>query len=346
MLVRDLCLLHGRKGMACAIAAFAPAQPEFLPDLERLKGAGTALYVPQRVFGKFGRVKHFRGAYADFRPDAVFAHSVLPGLYGKLALPLGSERPRFATVLHSASNDDFDDWYLSLIERFTRRRAHRIIAVSEEGAGNYRRRFGHRLPVGIIPNGIDIERFRSVDRNEARRRLGIADGMKIILQVGRISKVKQQDLSVRALSGLLRTGGAELWLAGPKEDEEYLASILEQVRREGLEGRVKFLGSRPDVPELLAASDLYLMPSTAEAHSVALLEALASGVPAVLSDIAAFAAYRGWPGVETIPVGSANALREKSERLLAAGRHEREMTKYSIEATAGRYGTAASEGGL
>jgi hypothetical protein len=61
----------------------------------------------------------------------------------------------------------------------------------------------------------------------------------------------------------------------------------------GLQENVKFLGPRSDIFDLLAISDVFLMPSSAEAHSIAMLEALATGIPVVASDIPAFRTFSG-----------------------------------------------------
>ena len=336
-LVRDLCLLHSAQGAKCAIAAVGPMKTEFEADSQRLAASGTELYFPSYNLGKMGRIGYFRKAIASFGPDAIYAHSVLPSLYGRLAVPLFGDRPKFMTVLHSASNDDFAGTYLTAAEHLLRWRADQVIAVSKLGAQNYIRRFGASVPVEVVPNGIDIAKFREADRDMARARFGVAPGKRIVLQVGRLSEVKQQDLSIRALSGYLKSHDAELWLAGLTEDPQYETMLRALVVEEGLKGKVKFLGSRSDVPELLAAADLYLMPSKAEAHSIAVLEALASGIPIVLSDIPAFDDFRGMEGVEFLPRNDVELSLSKSVGQLAFLRHSRSMDSYALSRTAERY---------
>ncbi|MFP3534130.1 glycosyltransferase, partial [Burkholderia sp. SIMBA_042] len=80
----------------------------------------------------------------------------------------------------------------------------------------------------------------------------------------------------------------ELWLAGLTEDPSYGDALQRLVEQHGLSGKVRFLGSRPDIPALLSAADVYVMPSQREAHSVAMIEALANGVPIVASTIPVF----------------------------------------------------------
>lgn len=337
-LVRDLCLAHGRKGIECAVAAFAPARAEYLADAKQLKQAGTKLYFPLSVLAKASRIRHFREVYADFVPDAVFAHSVLPSFYGRLALPLLSRRkPLFTTVLHAASNDDFKGTYFTILEWFTKWRSDRIVAVSQQGADNYIRRFGKRPPVTVIANGIDVEQFRSVDRAAARTRLGLSEGRRMILQVGRLCRVKQQHLSILAFSAIASTEEVELWLAGLTEQQEYESLLHELVRKHGLEERVKFLGSRADVPELLAAADLYLMPSLAESQGIALLEAIASGVPAVVSAIPAFDIYRGRDDIEVVDVADLENFSRAISKHRKRATERSDLERFSIKRAAESY---------
>lgn len=344
-LVRDLCLIHTQQGFATAIASFAPPPQSFLSDADMMTSRGVSLFFPPSALSRAGRIRHYRNAYKSFKPDIVFAHSVLPSFYGRLALPLRKDRrPRFITVLHDASNDDFANGYLRMIELATRWRSDKIVAVSTQGAGNYRRRFGSCPPVEVISNGIYIGRFKNADRQAARRMLGLTEhSPKIILQVGRLSSVKQQDLSVRALSGLLARGKAQLWLAGLTEEPGYEHALRQAVVDLNLQDAVRFLGSRTDVPELLAAADLYVMPSRAEAHSIAILEALASGIPVIASDIPSFQMCRAFPGTHMIGIDDQAGFAKAAEDSLDMPRHDRDLSAYAIGRTAEAYISAKAE---
>jgi glycosyltransferase involved in cell wall biosynthesis len=101
---------------------------------------------------------------------------------------------------------------------------------------------------------------------------------------------------------------------------------------------VRILGSRKDVPELLAAADLYLMPSTIEAHSVALIEAMASGVPMVVSDIPSSAYAASFPGLTLVGVNDAAGLAKAAHDFLTVGkRYDRALDAYDIAETERRY---------
>jgi L-malate glycosyltransferase len=89
---------------------------------------------------------------------------------------------------------------------------------------------------------------------------------------------------------------------------------------------------------LLAAADVYLMPSPMEAHSIALIEALASGVPVVASNIPAFAYASAFPGVALVGMDDGAALAKATRDFLVAGtRHERNLDAYDIAETERQY---------
>ncbi|EJU08910.1 group 1 glycosyl transferase [Sphingomonas sp. LH128] len=337
ILVRDLCLMHQAEGVNCAIASFEPCEPHFLDEERWLANAGVKLFFPPKRLTKYERVAHFKRVFSIFGPSVILAHSVLPSFYGRMALPFIKAHGRFITVLHSANNDDISTAPAVIAERVLRFRQNAVVAVSEEGQQNYMRRFGDRIPVELIQNGISLSRFRSIDRPTARRKFGLGEGNKLFLQVGRIDDVKQQHVSLRGLAGLLRQGGAELWFAGLTEDANYEADLRELALQEGVLRSVRFLGSRDDVPELLAAADLYLMPSRAESQGIALLEALASGVPTIASEIPAFKFAGKMPGVALVGLGDWEAIGAQSGSLIKLGRFHRDLDQYEINITARKY---------
>lgn len=343
-LVADLCHRHNSAGHKIAVASLEPTDPRFQTTVSELMSNGIEIHTPARRLTKAGRIAHFRSSIREAEADIVFAHSVLPSLYGRLSLPVFAKSPKFVTVLHSASNDDFADPYLRLLERFLRRRANYVVAVSDQGAKSYRNRFGNSPPMQTIMNGIDLDRFSVVDRREARTKLELSDGVTMLLQVGRLSPVKAQASSIQLLSSLIRDGwNAELWLAGLTEDPQYENELKRMAADDLLIHKVRFLGSRTDIPQLLAAADLYLMPSEAEAHSIAFLEALASGVPVLASDIAAFQFAVGIPGVSLVDTRDPKRLSMAKALLTVPAGVTREVGQFDIRKTAESYLQLAEE---
>ncbi len=135
----------------------------------------------------------------------------------------------------------------------------------------------------LVPNGVDTERFRPGIRDpDWRRRLGIGD-VPIVLFLGRLTRDKGVG---RFLAAVERVDRGRPWLA-LVAGEGPLGHPLEQRLRPGSESfdRARFIGPvlEEEKPALLAQSQAFVMPSLSDTSSVALLEAMASGVPSVVS---------------------------------------------------------------
>jgi glycosyltransferase involved in cell wall biosynthesis len=206
--------------------------------------------------------------------------------------------------------------------RLLSRRVDGLIAVSSDVARAVRREY--RVPrskVAVIPNGVDLDRFEiDVDRDAVRAGLGIHADAPVAIVVAKLLPQKGHRILLEALPAVLgRHPRMRFLLVG----EGALAdSLREQIRRAGLEESVQLLGPRRDIPELLAASDLFVLPSLWEGLPMALLEAMASGLPVVASDVSGTreVVQDGESGL-LVPAGDVSALAAAMSRLLA----DREM---------------------
>lgn len=135
--------------------------------------------------------------------------------------------------------------------------------------------------VQLIPNAIDINRFIDTQGSSVRAGLGIDTDTLIILQVGRIMPVKNHSYSVK-IAAALRDAGVnfQMLFVGTGPDQP---AVEMQVRHYKLDEQVRFLGLRADIPELMAAADVMLMPSLHEGFPVVLVESQAAGLPAVIA---------------------------------------------------------------
>jgi glycosyltransferase involved in cell wall biosynthesis len=143
--------------------------------------------------------------------------------------------------------------------------------------------------ITVIERGRDPERLgrpSPARRARARRAVGLRDGEVLLLNVGRQEFQKGQEHLLEAFAALAeRRPRLRLLVAGRKG---HATPRLEAaVRRLGLDGAVRFLGHREDVPELLAAADVFVFPSLYEGLGGALIEAMALGLPIVASDLPA-----------------------------------------------------------
>lgn len=143
--------------------------------------------------------------------------------------------------------------------------------------------------VVFIPNGVDTDAFRPVDsakqRSAVRRQLGWRE-LPTVLFAGGINRRKRPLLIVEALGQLKRQGlECQLVLAGPEDDADYAARMRRRVTELGIQHLVVWFGFTRDVAPLYHASDLFCLPSLREGMPNAVLEAMSSGLPVVLTPI-------------------------------------------------------------
>jgi sugar transferase (PEP-CTERM/EpsH1 system associated) len=137
--------------------------------------------------------------------------------------------------------------------------------------------------VVTVPNGVDITRFGHSNREEARKALELPVDALVVGTVGRLDPVKDQTALVRAFAALL-PAHSDAWLviAGDGPCRNDLVRLIASLR---VADRVRLLGERQDVPRVLGAMDLFVLPSVAEGMSNTILEAMASGLPIVATRV-------------------------------------------------------------
>ena len=173
----------------------------------------------------------------------------------------------------------------------------------------------------VLPNGVDLERFRAhSDAAAVRDSLGFSRYAPLVTVVSRVTRLKGLEEFICAASMLSETHPrARFVVAGePAPDDEcYLASLRRLAARLGVDDRVVFAGLRHDVPALLGASTIAVMPSLNEALPNALLEAMAAGAPTVATRVGGTpeAMTNGETGL-LVPPGDATALSAAMSRML------------------------------
>jgi glycosyltransferase involved in cell wall biosynthesis len=156
------------------------------------------------------------------------------------------------------------------------------VITTQYGANqDYQRSDGapdHKLR--IIPNGIDVNLYAGVERDTGPR-------PPTVLMIGRIVPIKDPRTFIMAVSLLRqRVPDVVAIMIGPEdEDPAYAEGCRSLVTQLGLESSVRFLGRVPDVKEYLRQSDVIALTSISEAQPIALLEAAATGLPAVTTDV-------------------------------------------------------------
>lgn len=196
------------------------------------------------------------------------------------------------------------------VDRLGLRLAHRIVAVSAQGA----QRLGNLMPglqrrIQVIRNGVDLGRFTAV---ADQRVMGESC---VVGMTAQLTAQKSWPDFIAVIAALRRDGLPARGLivgSGPLREE-----LERRVRELGLTECIEFAGFHDDVAPLLARMDLFLFTSSWEGLSVAVIEAMAAGLPVVATDVAAIR-EQVEPGVngEVCPFGDVAAMTAACVRLL------------------------------
>ena len=183
------------------------------------------------------------------------------------------------------------------------------IVTSSELIYSSLRKDGVQTPIAVIPNGVDLERYRprAVEtRQRMRRELGISESALVLLTIGAVSERKGTDLLLEAWAGLLETHpDVEIIVVGPyagrnsQDSTEFDARVSELVETSARPEAVHFLGVREDVQDLYAAADLLVLPTAREGGTPnVVLEAMASECPVLITPFKGQSTALGRPGLE------------------------------------------------
>jgi glycosyltransferase involved in cell wall biosynthesis len=186
--------------------------------------------------------------------------------------------------------------------------------------------------VQVVENGIDLVRFHGVDGSGVRRELRIGE-TPLVLCVARLDAEKGGETLLRAVPRF--AGGAHLAFAG---EGPRLSDWKQLVARLGVAQRVHFLGLRNDVEELMAASNVVVVPSEyEEAFGLAVVEAMASARPLVVTRSGAMPELVGDAGI-VVPKRDPEAIATAVNRLLADAALVARMTRIGRERAERRFG--------
>jgi len=234
------------------------------------------------------------------------------------------------------------------LRRLMFRLSDRVFTVSDELRSFFHRQTGYPLGrLGVLPNGVDLDRFvgREDDGAALRRELGLAEGAFVAGTVGRLDPVKDQMTLLRAAAALRARGRqVNVLVAG---DGPRRAELADFVRAEGLIPQVRLLGHRADTERLLAAVDVFVLPSLSEGMSNTILEAMAAARPVVATRVGGNPQLikDGCSGLLFAP-GDVQALADRLERLqdqpgdreaLGLAARRRAEAEFSLPRMIGRY---------
>lgn len=277
--VHDLAAEFSARGWAVAVVSMLPVEP-MLASLQESGVSVTSLGMRKGVPDPRAVVALAR-LVRRWKPDVLHGHMVHANLLARISRPL-AWTPILISTMHN--QDEGSQWRYRAY-RLTDRLGTLTTTVSELAMREAIRR--HAAPAGrirLIPNGVDLAAYRPSPevRASTRASMGLRDEF-LWLSVGRLTAAKAHGDLLTAFEQLV-TGrpGSRLFIAGTGELQD---DLQRQIDAAGLGERVTLLGLRADVPALMQAADGFVLSSLWEGLPMVLLEAAASGLPIVATDV-------------------------------------------------------------
>lgn len=222
---------------------------------------------------------------SENRYDLVHCHSPVGGLLTRLAGR--KSRKQGTKILYTAHGFHFykgaplKNWlFYYPVEKICAAFTDVLITINREDYAFARKKM-KAARVEYIPGvGIDLEKFGNiaVDRTAKRRAVGVPENGMLLFSVGELNLNKNHEVVIRAIAGM----DVYYAIAGKGNLQERLQHAIDEL---GMTDRVRLLGFREDIAELYKAADVFVFPSLREGLSVAMTEAMASGLPVACSAI-------------------------------------------------------------
>ena len=226
----------------------------------------------------------------EIRFSLVHVHTPVAAFVTRLACQLTNTHPVLYTAhgFHFYKVAPLKNWLLYYnMEKLAAHWTDGLITINEEdyeAAQKFKLRRNGK--VFFVPGvGVDIvsleQRIASMDRSEKRKELGLSVDTVVTITVGELNANKNYIQALKALSKLTKLNFHYI-IVGNGESEQELKKAVNELM---LQNKVSFLGFRRDVPELLAASDVFILTSRREGLPKAVMEAMAAGLPIIATDV-------------------------------------------------------------
>ena len=272
--------------------AYLKGEGELTRDFEaqgvgvvKLQGGGGALGRLPKLGELLAARGQLRRLLREWRPDVLHTHLLKADTLGALSARAGGVR----ALVASKHNDEraLLSAPVSLVHGWLSRRVARTICLSDHVArfveqhGRVPRGRIRRVYYGVDPDALQPRRTRTAVRAE----LGLPPDAPVLVCVGRLAPQKDHPTLLAALA--LLPPEVVLLVVGGDPFGDGATRLAARARELGVSDRVRFLGIRHDVPDLLGASDLFVLPSLWEGLGLVFLEAMAVSLPTVATNVSA-----------------------------------------------------------
>lgn len=214
--------------------------------------------------------------------DIVHSHTFPSQYWVSLLKNLIRKPPVFITTEHSTSNRRREKKVFKYLDKFIYRNYRHIVCISEGTLSELITWVSDVKPKSsVIENGIDLKKLTVASPLNPKDIIpNYQDGDKIIVMVARLTEQKDHKTVIQAASKL-PSNMHIVFVGGGEKYSEYEAMI----KQNNLESQVHLLGPRKDVPNIIKAADLFVLSSHFEGFGLVVVEAMASGIPVIGSDV-------------------------------------------------------------
>ena len=224
----------------------------------------------------------------EYQIEIIHAHYAVPHATAALlardmvAICSPHKPPVVVTTLHGTDVTlvGLDRAYLRTTQ-YSIEKSDKVTAVSQYLADYTHQEMGVKAPIEVIHNSVDLERFKPKANPELRLRYAHPDE-KLLIHISNFREVKRTPDVISVFAKVAEKMGARLLMLGDGPERPKCIALAQELH---IAGRVSFLGTFPQIEDLLSISDLFLLPSAKESFGLVALEAMSSGVPVVASDI-------------------------------------------------------------
>ena len=261
-------------------------EPCIIPNCDKYYDIKFARFPFSKV--NINAYKELKKLIQENNYDIIHCHTPVAGVLTRLA----AKNSKNTTVIYTAHGFHFFkgaplvNWLIYYpVERFCARYTDKLITINKEDYKRAKRFKLHKNgKVYYVPGvGINLEKIQNlkVDIKQKKTEIGILEDIPVLLSVGELIKRKNHETVLKALSQIKDKNFVYL-ICGRGVLMEHLQNLTKQL---GLESEVKFLGFRKDIAEICKTADLFIFPSYQEGLPVALMEAMAAGLPVIASNV-------------------------------------------------------------
>ncbi|MGG2109357.1 glycosyltransferase [Lysinibacillus pakistanensis] len=319
------------QGITCEVAVLTKAHNFFGQEIEKLKI--PVYYGPTLKVYAFQNIFFLKNVIKTHNYDCIHTHLFASQLFTPIALKMVGKHTSLITTEHSTHNKRRDNKKLYWLDYWLYRQYDKVIAITtdtKENLKSYLPSIGYKTEV--IENGIDVFQYLespSLDRCEISPK--ISENEKLILMVAAMREQKDHETLIRA-SKLLPLNYRIVFVG----DGERLEEVKRYAKEYGRD-TILFLGKRMDVPSIMKASDVFVLSSKWEGFGLVVVEAAATGLPVVASDVDGLNGVVKTLGGQVFEPFNEHDLAEKIIATIESKKVKLDVSKYTIQETVKKY---------